>query len=271
MRPEMLRAVLVSVGVGLAVGLSAPCGLAQGVDVDLLPSETSITTGQQFDLEVVVPDTSAQFNGFELEIDYDVSALTLISNQEGALMTAACGNRFHDIDDPGGAFSVTDAFLCAGVRVSGPGVIYRLTFEATATNTITTVILRSAGFSDGGVRVTPITTSNALVRIGDVTGLPVDPDGPSRILLQAPYPNPFTRAVHLGFWTDGETAARLDIYSVSGRRVRTLVAGDSAPGSPQVLRWDGTDEQGRGLPPGVYLVRLVAGDRIESRRMVKIE
>ena len=267
----MLRKILVSIGVVLAVGLSAPCGLAQGVDVDLFPLETSVITGQQFDIEVVVADTSAQFNGFELKIDYDASALTLIANQEGVLMTAACGNRFHDIDDPGGEFSVIDAFLCAGVRVSGPGVIYRLTFEAAGTNTITTVILRSAGFSDGGVGVTPITLSNALVRIGDVTGLPGDPDGPSRIQLHAPYPNPFTRAVHLGFSTDDETPVRLDIYTISGRRVRTFVAGGSGPGSPQVLLWDGTDEQGRGLPPGVYLVRLVAGDRVESRRLVKIE
>lgn len=267
----MLRIFLVSMGVGLAAGLGAPCGFAQGVDVDLLPSVNSVTTGQQFDLEVVVPDTSAEFNGFELEIDYDASVLTLISNQEGGLITAACGNRFHDFGGPGGAFSVTDAFLCAGVRVSGPGVIYRLTFEAAGTNTITTVILRSAGFSDGGLSVTPVTTSNALVRIGDVTGLPGDPDGPSLVRLHAPYPNPFARAVHLGFSTDAAAPARLDIYTVSGRRVRTFVADDADRGSSQVLRWDGTDEQGRELPPGIYLVRLVAGDRTESRRVVKID
>jgi hypothetical protein len=243
---------------------------AQGVDLALLPAEVTIGTGAQFDLELTVPDTSSEFNAFELRIEYDNSVLALISNQEGPLVVGVCGNRFHVFDDTDGIFTVTDALLCAGVRVAGPGVIYRLTFQAIATNTITTVILRSARFSDGGISVSPVGTSNALALVGDVTGLPGDPRR-RQDRLHVPYPNPFRNAVHLGFTAGGETAVRLEIYSVSGHRVRSLSAGSSPAGSARVLLWDGADEEGRKVAPGVYLVRLVAGDRVQSRRIVKTE
>lgn len=247
----------------------ASVGFAQGIDLDLLPADISVSIGQQFDIELTVPVSSDEFNAFELTVEYDDSALKLISNQEGPLMTAACGNRFHVFGDPGGVFNVTDALLCPGARASGPGVIYRLTFKAEPVNTISTVILRFIGFSNGGVAVTPISASNAIVRIGDVTGLPEDPDGVPAARLHVPYPNPFTRAVHLGFSVAAEIPARLEIYSVDGRRVRTFFGDGSSRGTS--LSWNGTDDRGRALPPGVYLVRLVAGDQAWSRRVVKVK
>ncbi|MCY4606415.1 MAG: hypothetical protein OXE49_19435, partial [Gemmatimonadetes bacterium] len=47
----------------------------------------------------------------------------------------------------------------------------------------------------------------------------------------------------------------LEVYSLDGRRVALLEVGLQNAG-PQSLRWDGRDETGQRLPPGLYLVAL---------------
>ena len=47
----------------------------------------------------------------------------------------------------------------------------------------------------------------------------------------------------------------LEVYSLDGRRVALVEAGLQSAG-PQSLQWDGRDETGQRLPPGLYLVAL---------------
>ena len=58
--------------------------------------------------------------------------------------------------------------------------------------------------------------------------------------------------------------ASLGVYDVSGRRVRTLLAGVQPAGS-RTVTWDGRDDAGTQLRAGMYVLRLVAGERIETR------
>jgi hypothetical protein len=52
--------------------------------------------------------------------------------------------------------------------------------------------------------------------------------------------------------------------------VTHLVNGPLAAG-PYSVVWNGTDGAGRRMTPGVYLYRLKAGTRSESRQMVLID
>ncbi|RKY99838.1 MAG: hypothetical protein DRQ04_06955, partial [Candidatus Hydrothermota bacterium] len=47
----------------------------------------------------------------------------------------------------------------------------------------------------------------------------------------------------------------LEVYDVSGRRVRELVRGEVARGEHR-MEWDGRDSEGRLLSSGVYFLRL---------------
>ena len=47
----------------------------------------------------------------------------------------------------------------------------------------------------------------------------------------------------------------LEIYSLDGRRLARIDAGQQAAG-PQETEWDGRDESGALLPPGVYLLSV---------------
>jgi flagellar hook assembly protein FlgD len=78
-------------------------------------------------------------------------------------------------------------------------------------------------------------------------------------------PNPFAPASGGTRLTVALSAAgdvRLAIYDVAGRLVRSLVDGHRAAGTHPV-RWEGRNDAGRAVAPGVYYVRLeVAGERV---------
>ena len=63
---------------------------------------------------------------------------------------------------------------------------------------------------------------------------------------------------------------RLDIYDVAGRRVRTLLDGQRTATRHTVV-WDGRNDAGDGMPPGVYFVRLEAPSLIETREVVLLK
>ena len=85
------------------------------------------------------------------------------------------------------------------------------------------------------------------------------------------YPNP-SRAgatVHIPVVVagSGETAT-LEIVNSSGQRVRRLDLGTRPPG-PTEVQWDGRNDAGREVAPGVYTAWLIAGTTRVSVRLVR--
>ena len=60
--------------------------------------------------------------------------------------------------------------------------------------------------------------------------------------------------------------ARLAIFDVQGRHVRSLLDGDAAAGE-RVMTWDGRDDSGAPVASGFYLVRLEVGTQILTRSL----
>ena len=63
-------------------------------------------------------------------------------------------------------------------------------------------------------------------------------------------------------------SARVQIYDVAGRLVRTL--GGAVVAGRNSVAWDGTDARGEPVGAGVYIYRLVAPNRTDSRRLVLV-
>ncbi len=59
--------------------------------------------------------------------------------------------------------------------------------------------------------------------------------------------------------------ARISVWDVSGRLVRTLLDEDLPPGIARV-RWDGTDASGAPVASGAYFFRLESGGNIHTVR-----
>jgi hypothetical protein len=87
----------------------------------------------------------------------------------------------------------------------------------------------------------------------------VDIPRSAALALRGFVPNPARGPVGIAFTLTDPTAAVLSLYDVAGRRVHRLDVGSYGPGSHVV-------PVGRGLPSGVYLVRLEQGGRTITAR-----
>ncbi len=96
------------------------------------------------------------------------------------------------------------------------------------------------------------------------------PDALPPVALAPAAPNPFARQVRIAFTLAAAGPARLRVYDVAGRRVRTLLDERALVAGPAEVTWDGRDDAGRDAPGGVYLVRLETGGRSETRRVLRL-
>lgn len=97
----------------------------------------------------------------------------------------------------------------------------------------------------------------------------VEEAGPVAARLGDNAPEPFGPATTIGFALERAARGDLSIFDLSGRRVRLMASGWLEAG-PHVLTWDGTDDQGRRLAPGVYFYRLNTGTFSGTRQMVML-
>ncbi len=102
----------------------------------------------------------------------------------------------------------------------------------------------------------------------DLTGV-AGPAPVGRFRLVGAGPSPFRQTATLDFELDRAGAARLRVYSVSGRLVRTLVNAELPAGIGQVV-WDGRGRDGQPVPSGLYFVRLEMGARSATRKLVRL-
>ncbi|HUK62728.1 MAG TPA: FlgD immunoglobulin-like domain containing protein, partial [Dongiaceae bacterium] len=82
-------------------------------------------------------------------------------------------------------------------------------------------------------------------------------------------PNPFRAATTIRFGLSRPGAVRLELFDLSGRRVRTLADAVMAPGE-HVATWDGRDDHGAPAASGVYFLRLVTPATTYHARVVAL-
>jgi subtilisin family serine protease len=90
------------------------------------------------------------------------------------------------------------------------------------------------------------------------------PPAPASVSV-APNPVPGSTAIHFDLPAEGH--ARLVLYDVAGRRVRTLAEG-TLPSGPHIIRWDGRDDRGAPLPAAVYFARLESPGAVLKSKVV---
>ena len=95
---------------------------------------------------------------------------------------------------------------------------------------------------------------------------PVGPSGPA-VALGRPAPNPARALVRLELTLVEPGAARVEVFDLAGRRVRSLAEGPFAAGTTPLV-WDLEDGRGRRAASGVYLVRVVTARVTVTQRLV---
>ena len=85
------------------------------------------------------------------------------------------------------------------------------------------------------------------------------------VALYQNHPNPFNPSTTIMYALPGEGRVVLEVFDITGRRLRTLVDGVRVSGRHREV-WDGCDDRGRQVASGVYIYRLQADGKTYSRK-----
>ncbi|MBU8920545.1 MAG: T9SS type A sorting domain-containing protein [Bacteroidales bacterium] len=85
--------------------------------------------------------------------------------------------------------------------------------------------------------------------------------------LEQNHPNPFNPSTTISYNLPATGFVSIEIFDVTGRRVKTLVSDVKNPG-PHRIEWNGLDETGMRVVSGVYFYRLRAGKEELTKKMV---
>jgi len=101
-----------------------------------------------------------------------------------------------------------------------------------------------------------------------MTSTPEGASGTRTASLASPRPSPFRDRTTIEFTLERADPARLAIYDVRGRLVRTLLAATRPGAGIHRASWDGTDSGGRLVSAGVYFAKLEQAGRSWERKVV---
>ena len=84
------------------------------------------------------------------------------------------------------------------------------------------------------------------------------------------YPNPFNPSTTIEFNLESPQSVELEVYNVAGEGIQTITRGQMTAGLQAVV-WNGTDQLGNRVESGVYMLRLKAGERIETKKILLVK
>jgi hypothetical protein len=265
-----LRLALLAPALTVLVITAAPA--RAGVTLAVSPETLSVAPGATFTLELRVPEPGSPFNGYDAVVEYDPARLTFLplsptSLQQGPDMLDACGSTYHVFRAAGDSLSISNVLLCSDLSLTGPAHLYTLRFVASTPPAVTHVRLRRLQFYEAGTFVNPSLSRDSQVSWGVVldVGDLAAPMAP-RLGVRA---NP----AHGEQWFDVASprsgAQSLVVYDAAGRAVRHLESG-TRPAGTRAIRWDGRDDDGRPVAPGLYLVRFDASGQSARASLVRL-
>ena len=126
-----------------------------------------------------------------------------------------------------------------------------------------TLLQADAGSYDGSV-INVIYGSPTDVGEDGATGLP------NEFALDVNYPNPFNPATNIQYHVPRSSHVEIEIFNITGQRVRTLVNASKAAGTYTVV-WNGTNQSGERVSSGMYFYRMTAGDYVKTRKMILLK
>lgn len=84
------------------------------------------------------------------------------------------------------------------------------------------------------------------------------------------YPNSSNSGMNISYILNNRSNVRIQIYDATGRLIRSYEMGVQEPGT-YTVNWDGNYGNGAPAASGIYLCRIVAGNQVVSKSMVKLK
>ena len=85
---------------------------------------------------------------------------------------------------------------------------------------------------------------------------------PGKLVIESVYPNPFNPGTTISFFVGALSKVKLEVYSISGRYIKTLYEGYSNIGNYSVF-WNAEE-----FNSGIYILKLSTGDEVKTQKIV---
>ncbi|MBN1782898.1 VWA domain-containing protein [bacterium] len=102
---------------------------------------------------------------------------------------------------------------------------------------------------------------------GGSSGTVIPPYIPNDYYLYQNAPNPFNPTTQIRFVLPAQSRVEIWVYNTLGQQIRTLFEG-TRPKGHYFVTWNGLDDRGNPAASGLYVVRLVTGSQVMTRKMV---
>ena len=99
------------------------------------------------------------------------------------------------------------------------------------------------------------------------TGVGIQPE---EYALYNNYPNPFNPSTVIKYALPEASGVSLLIYNINGQEVMRWDESDVSPGYYEKM-WNGTTQAGVPVSSGMYIYRIIAGDFVQTRKMLLLK
>lgn len=151
-----------------------------------------------------------------------------------------------------------DSWSLAADHVAGTSYVWAAPTDPTSKALLRIVLMDNAGVMGYDSSDEPFTVRTSTTGIGE--GIP------TAHRLYQNSPNPFTNATQIWFDLPEASHVTLDVFDLTGRKLRVLTDSWFPIGSHEV-NWDARDAAGHRVAGGIYFLHLRAGAFSETKRM----
>jgi|GEM_PF-503732 len=197
-----------------------------------------------------------RLGSFSAEVEWNPASLRLV-DYEGGSTAGFEAPVVNDTHTASGALTLADAY-----PVGAEGFVHVFTLEME--------VLQPG--VDPGLRVNMVSATSAetFERLSGISRYETESLAPGRTGFSLHVqPNPFRQDLRIHYRLESGQFVSLAVYDYTGREITQLVNVDQRAGD-HFLYWEGVNRNGERLPGGIYFLRLNAGDRHVTKKLILI-
>jgi len=84
------------------------------------------------------------------------------------------------------------------------------------------------------------------------------------------FPNPFNPNTTIRYSVTSSSTTNITIYDITGKRITTLI-NKYQPSGWHEIQWNGTNQNGKEVPGGVYLSRITVGNEVKTNKLILLK
>ena len=238
----------------MLLALAAAVPAAGQIDLRFDPADTTLEWGDPATLSVWLDD-AVTIRSVDLTVTYDTTRVASVDGIQGELFSSSGHFVIDGFEEVGtGTWHGYAIVMGAGDSVTGPGELFQWDIDAVGGGQTVVTSVGAILYDPDALPIAGVSLGEAVIEIlNDPSPVPdYLAAGPALSLM----PNPFNPRTLVRFDLAESGSVELTIFDPRGHRVAILHRGPTDAG-PFSAAWDGRAADGRAVPAGLYLFRLV--------------